>query len=145
MRRDELEEQVGGFSLKRELEQFYLQLSGVVSLSQAGYPFGGRGEGDAVASLAGADTQCGHAVGTELILIPRIVDACVYGIVRRCNGGSFGSSFLCPRSAPPCLRCCRAHLACSRVSARWWPMCGVLNVSALPFSCGGGGGGGGGA
>jgi hypothetical protein len=74
---DELEEQAGGLGLERDVadfvddqqrvtaqpDQFGLQPSGVVGVSEAGDPFGGGGEQDPVPGLAGPDGQPGGQVG----------------------------------------------------------------------------------
>ena len=74
---DELEEQVGGFGLERDVadlvddqqrvaaqpDQLGLQPAGVVGVGEPGDPFGGGGERDPVPGLAGADRQPGGQVG----------------------------------------------------------------------------------
>jgi len=74
--RDQLEEQVGGLGLERDVADFIddqdgiaaqagelgLQPSGVVGLGEPGYPLGGGGERDPVPGLAGPDRQAGGQV-----------------------------------------------------------------------------------
>ena len=74
---DELEEQVRGFwfegdvadlvddeqRVAAEPDQLGLQPAGVVGVGEAGDPFGGGGEQDAVAGLAGADAEPDGQVG----------------------------------------------------------------------------------
>jgi hypothetical protein len=81
---DELEEQVGGLGLERDVadfvddqqrvasqpDQLALQPAGVVRLGEAGDPFGGGGEQDPVSGLAGAGSQADGQVGRERPLAP---------------------------------------------------------------------------
>ncbi len=74
---DELEEEVGGFAVEgdvadlvddeqrdaSESDELFVESALVVGVAESGDPFGGGGEGDAVAGLAGADAKAGGEVG----------------------------------------------------------------------------------
>jgi hypothetical protein len=74
--RDELEEQVGGFAVEgdvadlvadeerdpTEASELCLEAALVVGVAEAGNPFGGGGESDAVAGLADPDAEAGGEV-----------------------------------------------------------------------------------